>query len=142
MTPDQRVLVQDSFELVKPIAPAAVELFYARLFELDPSLRPMFPANMVEQRRKLIQTLSFAVAGLERPATILPAVRALGRRHAAYGVRPEHFETVGAALLWTLAEGLGAAFTPEVRDAWASVYTALADEMQLGLAEASLPVAA
>jgi hemoglobin-like flavoprotein len=142
VTPDQRVLVQDSFELVKPIASAAIELFYARLFELDPSLRPMFPADMLEQRRKLIQTLGFAVAGLDRPATIMPAVRALGRRHAGYGVQPEHFETVGAALLWTLAEGLGPAFSPEVRDAWAAVYTALADEMRLGLAEASLPAAA
>jgi hemoglobin-like flavoprotein len=142
MTPDQKALVQDSFELVKPIASDAAELFYARLFELDPSLRALFPEHMGEQRRKLIQTLMFAVAGLNRPEAIMPAVRQLGRRHARYGVQPEQFQTVGAALLWTLAQGLGPAFTPAVRDAWAAVYALLAEEMQRGLADADLEAAA
>ena len=142
MTPDQKVLVQDSFKLVAPIADSAAELFYGRLFDLDPALRSLFRGDMREQGRKLMQMLTVAVAGLDRLDTIVPAVRALGRRHAAYGVEPEHFETVANALLWTLAEGLGSAFTTEVREAWASVYSVLAEQMQLGIAEARLPEAA
>jgi hemoglobin-like flavoprotein len=142
MTPDQKALVQHSFEEVAPIADTAAALFYARLFELDPSLRPLFPGDMQEQGRKLMQMLTVAVRGLDRLDTLVPAVRALGRRHVAYSVRPEHFDTVGAALLWTLAQGLGPAFTPETRDAWAAVYSILASQMQAGMAEVTLPAAA
>lgn len=122
--------VQGSFELVKPIADTAADLFYGRLFELDPSLRPYFKEDLREQKAKLMATLAFAVAGLDRPETILPAVQSLGRRHVGYGVRPGHYQTVGAALLWTLAQGLGARFTPEVEDAWIAAYTLLATTMQ------------
>ena len=142
MLPEQKTLVQDSFALVVPIADTAAELFYARLFELDPSLRSMFRGDMREQGRKLMQMLTVAVRGLDRLDAILPAVQALGRRHAAYGVRDEHFETVGAALLWTLEQGLGSAFTPEVAQAWASVYGVLASVMKDAMAEAALPAAA
>src|SRR5919198_3723721 len=99
MTPEQKTLVQHSFEQVVPIADTAAELFYARLFELDPSLRSMFHGDMQEQGRNLMQMLTVAVRGLDRLDTLVPAVRALGRRHVAYGVQPRHFETVGAALL-------------------------------------------
>src|SRR6266487_2270126 len=126
MTPEQMVLVQESFRLVEPIADTAAELFYKRLFELDPSLRVLFPEDMRAQRRNLMQMLTIAVRGLRRLDAIVPAIQALGRRHAGYGVRPEHFDTVGAALLWTLAQGLGPAFTPEVRDAWVALYGVLA----------------
>ena len=142
MLPEQKTLIQDSFALVVPIANTAAELFYARLFELDPSLRTMFRGDMREQGRKLMQMLTVAVRGLDRLDAILPAVQALGRRHAAYGVRDEHFETVGAALLWTLEQGLGSAFTPEVAQAWASLYAVVATTMQDGMADASLPAAA
>jgi hemoglobin-like flavoprotein len=97
---------------------------------------------MREQGRKLMQMLSVAVRGLDRLESIVAAVRALGRRHADYGVTAEHFETVGAALLWTLQQGLGSAYTPEVADAWASVYAVLAGTMTDAMADAALPAAA
>ena len=122
-------LVQASFEKVVPIADVAADLFYTRLFELDPSLRPMFKADLSEQKKQLMQILTVAVRGLNRLDEIVPAVQALGRRHAGYHVRPEHYATVAAALLWTLEQGLGAAFTPELKAAWVEVYTVLADTM-------------
>ena len=134
MTPQQQRLVQTSFAQVTPIADAAAALFYARLFELDPSLRPLFKGDIAHQGRKLMQMLAIAVAGLHDLNTLVPAVRALGRRHVGYGVRDEHYETVATALLWTLEQGLGAAFTPDVRDAWATVYWLLADTMKAGAA--------
>ncbi len=142
MTPNQITLVQDSFQLVAPIADTASELFYTRLFELDPSVRPLFPTDIADQRRKLMQTLSVVIGSLRYLDGIAPSIHALGRRHAAYGVKPEHFDTVGSALLWTLAQGLGPAFTPEVESAWAAVYSLLSDTMQAGMADAALPRAA
>jgi hemoglobin-like flavoprotein len=139
---NQIALVQDSFRLVAPIADTAAELFYARLFELDPSLRDLFPSDLREQRRKLMQTLTVAVRGLSNLESLAPVVRALGRRHVGYGVQPEHFDTVGTALLWTLAAGLGPDFTDEVRDAWAAVYGLLGSVMRDGMADAQLPLAA
>jgi hemoglobin-like flavoprotein len=134
--------VQESFALVAPIAETAAELFYGRLFELDPSLRDLFHGDMREQGRKLMQMLTVAVRGLDHLEEIVPAVQALGRRHAGYGVLDEHFETVGAALLWTLEQGLGSAFTPAVAQAWATAYNVLASTMKDAMAEASLPAAA
>jgi nitric oxide dioxygenase len=87
------------------------------LFELDPSLRRMFPADLAEQKTKLMLTLKFAVNSLSRLDQLVPAVQALGRRHAGYGVKNEHYNTVALALLWTLEQGLGDAFTPEVKAA-------------------------
>jgi len=130
MNDPQKYLVQSSFEKVAPIAETAAALFYGRLFELDPSLRHMFPSDMAEQGRKLMHMLTLAVRGLDRPDQLIPAVEMLGRRHAGYGVKPEHYDTVAAALLWTLEQGLGEAFTPEVKDAWVAVYTLLATTMQ------------
>jgi hemoglobin-like flavoprotein len=142
VTPDQKLLVQDSFRLVVPIADTAAELFYGRLFELDPSLRMLFRGDMREQGRKLMQMLTVAVRGLDTLEAVVPAVQALGRRHATYGVQPQHFDTVGAALLWTLERGLGAAFTPDVRDAWAAVYELLSSVMKDSMAESTLRRAA
>jgi hemoglobin-like flavoprotein len=134
-------LVQQSFATVLPIADAAAGLFYARLFTLDPSLRAMFPGNMQEQGRKLMQMLKVAVAGLDHLDRLVPAVQALGQRHGAYGVLPEHYETVGEALIWTLEQGLGPEFTPETRAAWTEVYLLLATTMQTAAEEAELQVA-
>ena len=125
-------LVQESFRQVAPMAEAAAGLFYARLFELDPDLRSLFKGDMTEQGRRLMQMLGLAVKSLDRPDQLLPAVRALGARHVAYGVREKDYDTVGGALLWTLRQGLGDAFTPEVEAAWAEVYAALAAAMQGG----------
>jgi hemoglobin-like flavoprotein len=126
-------LVQSSWEQVLPIADTAAQLFYRRLFEIDPALKALFSqTDMVEQRKKLMQMITVAVRGLERIDELLPAIEALGRRHRGYGVSDEHYETVGAALLWTLEQGLGPAFTPEVRAAWTETYTVLAAVMQRG----------
>jgi hemoglobin-like flavoprotein len=130
MTPDQKTLVQDSFEKVVPIADTAADLFYDRLFELDPSLRSLFKEDMTAQKKALMQMLTVAVRGLDRLDTLVPAVQALGRRHAGYGVRYEHYDTVGVALIWTLEQGLGDGFTLDVRAAWAAVYDVLASTMQ------------
>lgn len=130
MTPEQKLLVQISFEKVLLIADTAAELFYNRLFELDPSLKPMFRGNMKEQGQKLMSMLRVAVKGLDHLDTIIPAVQQLGRRHVNYGVQDSHYYTVGAALIWTLEQGLGADFTPDVRAAWIEVYTVLTAVMK------------
>jgi nitric oxide dioxygenase len=135
VTNEQKKLVQASFARVAPIADAAAALFYARLFELDPSLRRLFHGDIADQGRKLMQTLAVVVRSLDRLDAIEPAVRALGRRHAGYGVTDAHYGTVAVALLWTLEQGLGEAFTAEVRDAWAAVYQSLATVMQRAAAE-------
>jgi hemoglobin-like flavoprotein len=122
---------------VVPIADKAAELFYGKLFELDPSVKPLFKGDMVEQGRKLTKMINTAVNGLDRLDAIVPAVQQLGVRHIAYGVRDEHYDTVGAALLWTLEAGLGEGFTDEARDAWATVYGILADTMKAAAREAA-----
>jgi nitric oxide dioxygenase len=129
MTPDQVSLVQDSFAKVVPIADQAAVIFYDRLFEIAPQMRPMFKGDMAEQRRKLIAMLSTVVTGLSKLETILPAASALATRHVAYGAQPAHYPVVGAALLWTLEKGLGEAWTPDVADAWAEVYGTLSGYM-------------
>ena len=130
MTPQQIDLVQATWKQVVPVAETAAQMFYGRLFFLDPSLRPMFLGDMRDQGRKVMAMLSYTINGLTRLDVLLPAVRALGRRHATYGVRPEHYYTVGAALLWTLEQALGKAFTAPVRDAWVAAYGVLANTMR------------
>ena len=129
MTPAEITLVKDSFRKIVPIADKAAALFYARLFELDPSLRHLFRGNMVEQGHKLMMMIAAAVSALERLDTIVPQLRQLGARHAGYGVSEEHYATVGAALLWTLEKGLGSDFTPAVRESWTTTYSLLANAM-------------
>lgn len=136
VTPTQKTLVQDTFASIAPIADDAAALFYRRLFELDPSLRAMFRGDMSEQRRKLMNMLGAAVKGLDRLEQLVPVVQDLGRKHAGYGVEDRHYDTVGAALLWTLEKGLGSGFTPEVKEAWAAVYGLLASTMQTAAREA------
>jgi hemoglobin-like flavoprotein len=133
------MLVQESFALVAPIADEAGLLFYDRLFQLDPGLRHLFRGDMRDQIRKLMQMLTVAVHGLDHLSTIVPAVRSLGERHARYGVTEGNFQTVGAALLWTLEQGLGAAFTAEVREAWTTVYGLLANTMLEGMQQRAAP---
>ena len=129
-TPTQTALVQSSFAIIAPIADDAAALFYQRLFEIDPSLRRMFPEDMTGQRKKLMQMLTAAVKGLDRLDQLVPVVQDLGRRHATYGVTDAHYDTVGAALLWTLKMGLGKGFTPEMKEAWTTVYGLLATTMR------------
>jgi hemoglobin-like flavoprotein len=136
MTPEQKHLVQESFTLVAPIADAAGALFYDRLFQLDPSLRFLFRGDIQEQSKKLMQMLAVAVASLDNVERIVPALHSLGRRHVAYGVTAQHFDTVATALLSTLETGLGPHFTSEVRQAWIAVYALLVATMQVGMQQA------
>ena len=129
MTPDQVGLVQESFSKVVPIADQAAIMFYDRLFAIAPEVRSMFPEEMKEQRRKLIATLALVVNGLGNLPSILPAASALAKKHVGYGVEATHYVPVGAALLWTLEQGLGDAWTKPVADAWAEAYTTLSDYM-------------
>jgi len=128
-TTKQVKLVQESFAKVTPIAETAAALFYQRLFELDPSLQLLFHGDMKEQGRKLIAMIAAAVRGLDSLSLLVTAVENLGRRHANYGVSIKDYDTVGDALLWTLRQGLGAAFTPMVAEAWSVVYGVLANTM-------------
>ena len=123
-------LVQESFAKVMPISEQAAAIFYGKLFEKDPSLKPLFRGNMTEQGKKLMRMLATAVNGLTRLDSIVPAVQDLGKRHVGYGVTDQMYDTVGSALLETLEAGLGDAFTPEVRQAWTEVYLLLASVMK------------
>jgi hemoglobin-like flavoprotein len=129
MTPAQQTLVQSSFAKVAPIADLAATIFYEELFGRDPRLRALFKEDMAEQRQKLMAMLAIAVAHVGDWAAISGAVRALGKRHAGYGVEPADYGTVGAALIATLEKGLGDGFTPEVRDAWEACIALVAGEM-------------
>jgi nitric oxide dioxygenase len=129
MTPEQIKLVQDSFAKVAPISGKAAELFYGRLFEIAPQVRAIFPDDMTEQRKKLMATLAIVVNGLNNLDTILPAASALAKRHVSYGAEAAHYPVVGQALLWTLEQGLGPSWTPEVAAAWSGAYTTLSGFM-------------
>jgi nitric oxide dioxygenase len=129
MTPEQINLVQSSFEKVVPIADDAAALFYARLFEIAPEVQPLFKGDMADQGRKLMMTLGTVVRSLDRLDSVMLAVKALAVRHAGFGVKPRHYEPVGFALLWTLQQALGEAFTPETSEAWAKAYGLLSEAM-------------
>jgi hemoglobin-like flavoprotein len=135
MTPEQVTLVQDSFAKVVPIADKAADIFYDRLFVIAPEVRSLFPNDMTAQKKKLIQMLATAVTDLHQVEKILPAVQDLGRRHAGYRVTAAHYEPVGAALLWTLEQGLGPAFTAPVKEAWTAAYVTLSDVMKQAAAD-------
>jgi hemoglobin-like flavoprotein len=131
----QRQAIRDTFAQITPIASVAAALFYGRLFEIAPETRRLFrydvgTPGMAQQGAKLMQTLGVAVAHLDNLEAVIPTIEALARRHVVYGVEAAHYDLVGAALLWTLEQGLGEAFTPEVHEAWATVYTTLANAMK------------
>jgi hemoglobin-like flavoprotein len=129
MTPDQVRLVQQSFAKVAPIADQAAIIFYDRLFEVAPAVKALFPADLAEQRKKLMATLAAVVNGLSNIESILPAASALAVRHVTYGAKAEHYPVVGGALLWTLQKGLGEAWTPDVAAAWTAAYGTLSTYM-------------
>lgn len=122
LTNEQKTLVTESWAKVEPISETAADLFYAKLFELDPSVRPLFKGDIKAQGVKLMQTLTIAVKSLDKLDTLVPVLQQLGKRHKDYGVKAEHYGTVATALLDTLGKGLGPAFTPATKDAWVAVY--------------------
>jgi len=126
------MLVRTSFSLIVPIQDTVVSLFYDRLFAVAPELRPLFPDELGRQKRKLMKLLTTCVGRLHDFSTLAPGIRELGARHVGYGAKPRHYATVGDALLWALARGLGVAFEPELRSAWRKVYELIAKTMQAG----------
>ena len=130
MKASQIALVQSTFDRILPISDIAAQIFYDRLFRIDPSLRRVIHGDLRVQGKKLMDAISIIVGNLNRPDRIIPGIRALGRRHAAYGVQDEHYVIFGEALMWTLEHGLGDAFTPEVCEAWSTVYDLVADTMK------------
>lgn len=135
MTNEEIELVKTSWEKVEPISDVAAELFYGKLFEIDPTLKAMFSDDIEEQGKKLMMMINTAVNGLDRLDQIVPAVQALAERHVVYGVTDGHYDTVGEALIWTLGQGLGDGFTDDVKAAWLTTYTLLANTMKEGAAE-------
>jgi len=143
MTPEQKTLVKETWRQVVPIADTAAALFYDRLFEIDPKLRGLFhQTDMREQRRKLMQVIGTAVAGLDDLEKLVPFVAELGRRHKGYGVEDRHYDTVGAALLWTLEQGLGSTWSPATAEAWGVTYGLLSSVMREGTESTSQSAAA
>ena len=137
LTPRQTALVKASFAALAPRADETAALFYQRLFALDPALRRLFPADMAEQRRKLMQALAAVVNGLDNLESLIPVLETLGRNHVRYGVIDRHYDTVGAALLWTLEQGLKDAWTPSVKSAWTIAYGTVAGVMRSAAASNS-----
>ena len=135
LTANDIMLVRASFARVAPIKDAAADLFYGRLFEVAPQLRPLFPADLRAQKQKLIAMIAMAAGALHDLDALMPKVKALGMRHVTYGATAGHYEVVGGVLLWTLERGLGDAFTPDVRAAWTKVCGVLAATMQAGAAD-------
>jgi hemoglobin-like flavoprotein len=137
LTTEDVALVRASYAMVAPMQDSVAELFYGRLFAIAPQLRALFPADLTEQKRKLMSMIGMAVSGLDDVAKLIPAVKGLGARHARYGATMEHYAIVGEALLWTLQQGLGDKFTPSVKSAWIEVYGILAMTMETGAVEAA-----
>ena len=129
MTPEQKQLVKDSWAKVLPIKETAAELFYGRLFEAYPEVKPYFKGDMKEQGRKLMAMLNTAVSGLDNLDGLIEPLKQSGKAHRGYGVKAEDYNKVGDAFLWTLEKGLGDAFTPDVKEAWTVVYTTVAGVM-------------
>lgn len=129
MTPQDIATVKSTFALVRPIAEQAAEIFYGRLFEIAPRVKPLFKGDMKEQGRKLMATLGTVVASLDNLGPILPVASDLAKRHVGYGVKAADYGDVGAALLWTLEKGLGTAWTPQAKSAWTAAYTTLSTFM-------------
>jgi hemoglobin-like flavoprotein len=130
MTPEQAQIVKLSFAQVMRNKDQVGMMFYDRLFEIAPEVRPLFKGDIAGQSRKLMDTLALAVGMLRDMPTLVMTLQGLARRHVGYGVKDEHYDKVGEALLWTLENGLGDAFTPQVRDAWAALYTTVANVMR------------
>jgi hemoglobin-like flavoprotein len=137
MTPETITLVKDSWARVKPISEQAAGLFYGRLFEIYPEVEPLFKGDMKEQGRKLMAMINTAVNALDQLEPMMPTIKDMGARHATYGVSDGDYDKVADALIWTLGQGLADEFTPEVEAAWVGVYTALADTMKSGAADAA-----
>ena len=142
MDPEQIHLIRRTFSLVERQKQVAALVFYRRLFSLDPSLRPMFGADIEEQGRKLMEILSVAVSMLEQPAALAAELEKLGARHVGYGVKEEHYATVGSALIGMLGDTLDDVFDKAAEAAWVALFGFVRDSMLRGAALVPIKTAA
>lgn len=142
MTPQQIAIVRRQFGLIARDKDGFAAAFYDNLFHAHPALRPMFPGDMRPQRTKLVQALAHVILSLDNLAAVIDDVRALGMRHAGYGVTADHYDAVGEALLRTLAQTLGDAFDHASEAAWALAYGTVADAMIAAADDEALRIAA
>lgn len=130
MTEEQIIIVKKTWKMFRGVDPSVIgDTFYSKLFADHPALRKMFPHNLEEQYKKLMYMLNIIVGRLEKMEELNHEIMAMGQRHVGYGVRPSHYRLVGDALLWTLKQGLGRDWTPEVEQAWARCYGVVAERM-------------
>ena len=137
VTPDQILILQETFEHIALDATGFADRFYTRLFDLNPQVRQMFRTSMAEQGQKLMDVIDVIVNGLWSPEEIRRGLEELGARHVGYGVQERHYALVGAALLWALERDLGPRWTPEARDAWTAAYALIAQMMLVGASNAA-----
>ena len=131
LSPQHERLIQETWRRFQPVAADHARYFYDKLYELDPESQALFATtNMDEQRHRLMETIGHLISEIGNPDVFVTELIALGRRHAAYGVRDSDYDSAGVALLWTLEQALGADFTPETRDAWNEAYHAMASVMR------------
>ena len=142
MTPEQAQIIKSTFAAVMKDKVKVGLLFYDRLFTIAPDTKPLFKKDMAEQSRKLMDTLALAIGMLRDMPSLVMTLEGLARRHVAYGVKDEHYDKVGEALLWTLQQGLGSAFTPQAREAWTALYVAVAKIMRDAVKPGPKPAAA
>lgn len=142
MTPQQIRLVQASYTRLKSDTAGVAAAFYERLFQIDPTLRGLFRDDLARQGERLMHMIGAAVGLLNRPETLFPVLHALGARHVGYGVKAEHYDTVGTALIDTLEAGLGSGFTSELRTAWVRLFDIVRCEMLTPTAAPATGVAA
>lgn len=129
-------VIRETWALVIPIADVAAELFYQRLFEIDPETKSLFAAtDMAEQNKNLIGALSLVVDKMDQLDTVIPVLQELGCNHVKYGVADRHYDSVGSALIWTLEQGLGEGFTDQARAAWTVAYALVSGPMRQAAAE-------
>jgi hemoglobin-like flavoprotein len=136
MTAEQVKLVQITFEEVKPVSAAAAQLFYSRLFQLRPSLRQLFQADIQSQRQKLMQSLTVIVGSLEQPDRLAQAVQSMAQSHVRFHLQDEDYRVFGEALFWTIGQALGPSWTPSVREAWEAVYRLISSAMRAASSQA------
>ena len=130
MNAEQVKLLRDTFKAIEPMAQETGDMLYNKLFEIDPSLQPLFKGDLKTQARMVITAIGLAVSGLGKPEDLQDQVKSLGTRHVNYGVQPRDINTFGAALIWALEQSLGPAFTPEVKEAWIAAYGVLSVAMR------------
>ena len=129
ITPEQADLVRRSFDAIWPVRRKIAVLFYQRLFELAPDARHLFPDDMERQHLKLMDMIAAIVGALDERELFQSIITDSGRQHAQFGVNPSHFVAFGEALIWCLEQQFGSAFTPQLREAWITLYDAVRDEM-------------